>query len=82
MPKKKIEETNVTEELLAEQPENASDPVSDQETEVPATPTAQAEEPAASTPVRKTAPTSILTLNADNNPQQEEYYSISVLVKQ
>ena len=54
---KSHEETNVTEELLVEQSENASDPISDQETEVPVT--AQAEEPAASAPVRKSAPASI-----------------------
>ena len=72
MPKKKIEETNVTEELLSEQPENQSEPVSDQETEAPANPTAQAEEPAASTPVRKSVPSSILTLNADTEVETQE----------
>ena len=90
MPKKKIEETNVNEELLTEQPENPSDPVSVQETETPVNPTTPAEEPAealenapspsapapspaaSSTPVRKSAPTSILTLNADTEVETQE----------
>jgi len=90
MPKKKIEETNVNEELLTEQPENPSEPVSVQETETPVNPTTPAEEPAealenapspsapapspaaSSTPVRKSAPTSILTLNADTEVETQE----------
>ena len=90
MPKKKIEETNVIEELLTEQPENPSEPVSVQETETPVNPTTPAEEPAeapknapspsapapspaaSSTPVRKSAPTSILTLNADTEVETQE----------
>ena len=83
-----LEETN--EELLTEQPENPSEPVSVQETETPVNPTTPAEEPAealenapspsapapspaaSSTPVRKSAPTSILTLNADTEVETQE----------
>ena len=57
MPKKKIEETNVTEELLTEQPEIASDPAGEKETEIP---------------VRKSIPSSILTLNADAEVETQE----------